>query len=304
MRSNVAVLSLTLAMLSLTTPCTLANSAVSKDTLVSNGKLYVIMVLDVEDVNIGKSVERDEIAFMDLINGGKLGNRLESPIVLKRGTFSAASLRKAISSVGNRISSNDTVIFYFSGHGSTTKDGYYHYLKMGNHAHDRVLRWHVQRSLRATKARLVVMLTDCCASSGARAVPLYSKEGLPELFDTLFFTYKGIISWNACSIHEYAIGDVFTPAFIETCAQVASDNPKAAKWEDLMNQVADKTQQRNSAQKPADFLVCECGCGKLNSHCKAQYCPLGKLGVRGGPLNKVPPCPPTPSPLENAFYKW
>jgi hypothetical protein len=104
-----------------------------------------------------------------------------------------------------RPAANDTVFFYFTGHGGLDDQGSYLSLEKG-----KLYRDTIQRRMSDKGARLTVMLTDCCNTrgdgKGIAAIKLVSdppKQVTPA-FRALFFEPKGSVDVNACSPGESA----------------------------------------------------------------------------------------------------
>ncbi|MFO0870901.1 MAG: caspase family protein [Pirellulales bacterium] len=145
---------------------------------------------------------------------------------------------------------NDTVLFYYSGHGAADDDG--HYLALaGGPLHRHTLRTALERH----GARLVVLLTDCCnlRSDGRRMVamapaPPEPPPLPPPLFRSLFFTPSGIVDINASSPGEAAYfaaspedqgidswGSLFTRAVSRFVDQHLQEE---TTWHDLLAEVS------------------------------------------------------------------
>ena len=108
-----------------------------------------------------------------------------------------------------QVGPNDTLFFYFSGHGGHDDRG--HYLTL---AGGRLYRDQIRAIVQQKGARLSVILTDCCNQRaagqefGAPAMDMEPPASVTPLFRSLFFEPQGIVDINGSSPGEAAF---FTP---------------------------------------------------------------------------------------------
>ena len=121
-------------------------------------------------------------------------------------------------------SENETLLFYYTGHGSTDPQ-YGHFLSTSG---GDLLRSTLVETMNKSHPRLIILLTDCCSTSGKIGM-VPSPAGPPynqNLVKSLFLRHTGIVDITACSYKspndfEYAYfypktGGVFTDAFLIT----------------------------------------------------------------------------------------
>ncbi len=118
------------------------------------------------------------------------------------------------------VGPNDTLFFYFSGHGGQDDRG--HYLAL---AGGRLYRDQIRAVVQQKGARLSVILTDCCNQRadgqdfGAPAMDMEPPASVTPLFRSLFFEPQGIVDINGSSPGEAAF---FTPLDSESEAPPGS----------------------------------------------------------------------------------
>jgi hypothetical protein len=116
---------------------------------------------------------------------------------------------------------NDTIVFYWSGHGMYDSGG--HYIVMPSRTH--LYRSEIVAAIQRRSPRLAVVISDSCNTfvNSSRlgqlppcAVPQFA-ETISPLFDQLFLRHKGLVDINAASEGEEAScfavpGGLFTAA--------------------------------------------------------------------------------------------
>lgn len=202
-------------------------------------KIYLLIAADIHDKKIGTSTHQDLWLIHNVFVRQVVRTRLEicrsdddgTPTWTKPnsdldnwrepGLTTKANLKEAIFSAINSCPAerNDTIVFYWSGHGSYDEQG--HYLIMPDHhpcSRSKVID-HIERK----QCRLAVVLTDCCHEYLDRELlPKMEPRTLPPpertsvLFRLLFFRSRGLVEMNASSRGEYALcvptGGLFTLA--------------------------------------------------------------------------------------------
>lgn len=141
----------------------------------------------------------------------------------------------------------DTILFYYSGHGESDDRG--HYLAM---AQGKLYRSQLLDALRNKGARLVVLLTDCCnlRSDGAIVMAPAFVEEYPEvpspIARSLFLQPRGVVDINGSAPGEGAFfpplgteesgrGSLFTRALVEW---IAANHQQPRVWDELVRGVS------------------------------------------------------------------
>ena len=105
----------------------------------------------------------------------------------------------------------DTVIFFYSGHGAYDSNGHYLVMPDGKNT---LPRQSIIREIQKKQPRLIVLITDSCNTLVPRApVPLPIMRLVPPaqiapLFDSLFVQPKGVLDVNSSTEDEVAAGPV------------------------------------------------------------------------------------------------
>ena len=164
-------------------------------------------------------------------------------VVLQGSRASSANVWKAISKLD--VGPDDTLMFYFSGHGSN--DGKRSLL----YAVDEVDldRARLERELLAKKARLTLILTDACNSfidddARSRAF-MGAQKRAPDFtaeWTSLFVTQRGVVHIAAASPGEYAWSDNDEGgAFTHSLVDEGLLKRPGATWSDVFEQSKKRT---------------------------------------------------------------
>ncbi len=147
-----------------------------------------------------------------------------------------------------RVKPNDTLLFYYSGHGAADDDGQYFEMARG-----KLHRKTVRDSLESKRARLVVILTDCCnvRSDGFFFSTPFINTIPPDkpspLFQSLFLDQKGTIDITSSAPGESAFftpireGSIQIPGsiFTQELAELADvQSATRMTWDDLVRGVS------------------------------------------------------------------
>lgn len=215
------------------------------------------------DVETIRTLLRHNIREPDLVfasGAGGFSYRPEKP-------SSASDLLKRIENY--HVDEKDILFFYVSAHGESNDDGEYINLRVPVQTDDdRLSREKLMDALKQKKARLTILVTDCCNSykagskSAKRADAIYPKPPrMPrgtaiELANTtvyrfkkLFFESKGFVDISSCSKGQKSytdsmeIGSIFTLAFSKALED-DRERRRNVTWEEIGAHVRKRTEER------------------------------------------------------------
>lgn len=151
-----------------------------------------------------------------------------------------------------KVKDNDTILFYYSGHGAVDDQGQYLALAQG-----KLYRKELLKLLTAKGARLVTVITDCCntRSDGyvytAPYFEIPDRQNPTPLFQNLFFNTRGLVDINSSSPGESAFfapyredeatgrrgsdGSIFTGAWLHWIYQ---EKQNKRSWEEMVRAVS------------------------------------------------------------------
>jgi hypothetical protein len=199
-------------------------------------KIYLLVAADTKDPNIGESDRIDsgnvfnvfysQIPREQIITYGEpTSNAIWTGPSLQDADDMKSVILKALDSCP--AGQDDTIIFYWSGHGAYDTQG--HYLVMPLPNRQPLYRHEIITTIQKKSPRLTVVMSDSCNTeynSRKLARPVAPAFAPPEqvspLFDELFLKHKGLVNINASSENEEAIG-------LDTCgglftASLAANN--------------------------------------------------------------------------------
>lgn len=177
-------------------------------TTVHAQTVHLINVADTADAKVGPSCAEDvgnfaQIMFIGLPDGMLAETRLTDDQV------SADQILKQIAEI--RVRPNDTLVFFWSGHGGfdTTKSEHFLQMPQGG----MLYRSTLLGALQEKHARLTVLLTDSCANfvdTNANLIEVAPsspdpQRGVAPLFDALFLRPRGVVDIQAAAPGEYAV---------------------------------------------------------------------------------------------------
>ena len=207
--------------------------------------IHAILVGDTVDPNIGRGDKLD----LDLMTGLLRDASKQTGMRLNMRVFDDRIVRSQIMSAVQalRPESNDTVVFFYTGHGyrtSSFRDKWPAFALKNESGGSAGLdqKW-VYNELKDKGARLLIVMADACNSvvpDGAidTRMALRSGKELPESYRKLFLEARGTILASSSIPGQYSYsgsnGSQFTVAFIESVRKaLAGTNPS---WEPIMRE--------------------------------------------------------------------
>lgn len=217
-------------------------------------KIHAIMAIDVSPSarwgqfapNLDKDYTRIDYLLMENVPFDDL---VTVPVYMPTDELSHPDeIVKAIEEL--QPAADDTVFFYYSGHGGLDDRGAYFDLAGGD-----LYREEVLGLLKAKGARLVVMITDCCAARNDREIQTLPRNPAPDvpetctpIFKSLFLEPRGVVDVNSCAPSESAFflprteddyqGSIFT-AMLDKWMRKNRNRP--ASWDEMLSDVALQT---------------------------------------------------------------
>ena len=202
-------------------------------------QLHAFVVVDSDDDRIGDSVATDGINLVQLFQRG-LEERSYTDYVLSGEQVTADNIIRTVKNA--KIKPEDSVLFYYSGHGAFDRNTQDHYLTL-NHS-DPLARTAVRNAILAQSPKLAVLMTDCCA--GVVSLPMAPDAGMgmgaggeakaieyPVLRE-LFFNTQGLVDITSSRPGQVSLGlgdgGLFTNAVLNT---IEANTHVTMNWYDL-----------------------------------------------------------------------
>lgn len=226
-------------------------------------RLHLVLVANTEDKEIGKTCVIDKDATLKTFSD--IAEFLEiqfKPTVISGKDFSKVNVDKAVSSV--QPSSNDIVVFYYSGHGFNNMEEQYlfPYLDLRDKSFQRFGGAYtlnvetIYQKLRSKGARLNLVISDCCNNDPTSA-SMISAQGATtrtssigwsmENCQALFMSKKptSVLMTAArkgeLSAGNPANGGIFTFMFREQLEKSLGPFTKNPTWNNLLQQTRSET---------------------------------------------------------------
>jgi hypothetical protein len=221
------------------------------------GRVFALLAIDF-DAHIA-GLEDDERGMTAALASGFGSTRLLNLRILKGGEVSPRAVVDAIR--GFPIGPNDTLLFYYSGHGATF-EGRGHVLTM---SHGNLLRSDLRAVVAQRRARLSVLLTDCCSSlvkpqkeppmAGAQA----PQARVSPILRCLLLQHQGVVDLTSSSLGEASwsrqgTGGLFTSALSSAMGswdvdEFDTNKDGFATWTEVFDYVRHETQASYQAFK-------------------------------------------------------
>lgn len=212
--------------------------------------MHAIMVIDEQDKEIGLSCQTDKYKMSAFLATAarSIGYKLQ-PYEHSRGSFNQKSLEITLQNL--QTTTEDLIVFYYSGHGTNEK-GDYPSLDING---ETVSVEDIYQELKRQKARLKLVLTDCCnnfqVEKGNPQNDNFKPDmPAPDACKKLFLESQGSILLTSSKKGEPSIatsqGSHFTNAFMQ--AFVQSNNFGQNNWKNVFKQTQSKLTDWNVAQ--------------------------------------------------------
>lgn len=187
--------------------------------------------------------------FLDLIDRKKIMT-VEKTVL--QGTN--ATRKNIVTLLKNiKLTSNDILLFYFSGHGGMINNNTFLLTAEG----DCLFRTELESLVKSHPTRLSLVFTDACSSSidtiggrGAFSKKTVDKENaFIEIYKNLLYNYQGLLYVTSATEGEYAWGGRDGGAFTKSMFyEVLLQNPKLS-WEENFNEAKKNTQAKFTYMK-------------------------------------------------------
>ena len=196
-----------------------------------------------------------------------------------------------------RVGSDDTILFYFTGHGETDNKGHYLNLEKG-----KLYRAEIRKALLKKQARLAVILTDCCNQRSdkfsyfAPAADMQPPQTVVPLFQSLFFEPSGLVDINASSPGENAFffvskteegipkGSLFTTTLTD---YVRENSRNKVTWDQLITEVTNQVYRSFLAEYPKGVASASKGNRQRQSVQTVNAISYPGMPVRKGPRTGI-----------------
>lgn len=226
------------------TNCFFATVLILNTAHISAGSLRVLLVGDTNDRSIGKSVVTDLANIEKFVKD--ISQNTEMPLDIKTIKGAGLKSRAIVEAIKNmEVESDDTVIFYYSGHGFRTQDvktrwPLLHIPDAGIKGVDFQV---VIDTLNKKNPRMLLAITDSCNSfidTPARSVNTRAmRQEQPAAWKKLFSEFSGRIYTSGSQVGQYsfgqdATGGAFTSRFLAIVHGAVTDTN--ASWDNIMKQ--------------------------------------------------------------------
>lgn len=221
--------------------------------------VFAIVVADTYNFSAGTAIEAGEKrvtqALLSIQNGlSRYGSNV-TIVTASGNNFSIASLNIALDYVAKRAKRNDTIIFYYTGHGRNGGKPYpFLLIPDKSTGREGVQFDYVWNWLQAPQARLNIYIIEACnnfvinsgkGSSDDELAQLSAPDISTEMYE-LFIKYKGVIIFASASPGEFAhaynsSGGVFTgrllASLLKEMRSAHDKNKYAADWDAIFDDV-------------------------------------------------------------------
>ena len=177
-------------------------------------KVHLVLAADINDLdNVGRQVWADAHNVRVFFEDNIASSRLNVVDLEQRRGGNLLTKNDMLQAIRNlNANSDDAIVFFFSGHGAIDSvAGQYFHLGSG----DQVFRSEILDALKSQRARLTVLVSDCCSnrhdvepSVRPRPPRVQSRgvgeiKGIRPLIETLFFEASGVVNITAAEDGTY-----------------------------------------------------------------------------------------------------
>lgn len=229
-----------------------------------SARVHYLLIIDTEAEKIGATTRVDAFnVAKTLLKPLQRHGRLGSGRVLAGRSVTPAAVLRTLQLM--QIGPNDTLLVYYTGHGTIMGGDHVLTMTHGNLRHS-LLR----RAVLGKRARLSVIMTDACATftrstksvqppeKGEVAKTGASVEADWNTIQSLFFGQAGLVDVNAAKPGEAALctqgsGGLFTAALLQAARHPALFGN--SNWRSLLGQVQQTLRQNGEDQHPYAFSL-------------------------------------------------
>lgn len=224
--------------------------------------MHLILAADISSADsVGATVRADAQNLRELIENNIAGSRLNIIDLEQKRRGNTLTKEEVLQSIRNvNASSDDTIFFFYSGHGAfDSVAGQYFALA----SQEQAFRSEVLDALKSKNVRLSILVSDCCFNQAdvepaRRPASTVSSRGQVEikgvrpLVEKLFFEAKGVVDITASEKGTYGFiypkevredngvnkGSVFT---WNLCKEMKTEMFASKNWEQVFELVREET---------------------------------------------------------------
>jgi hypothetical protein len=186
-------------------------------------RLHYLIVADTLDAKLRRSIEKDLENVTNLLVSGIPSKRLDGTILMWESggnKVTKSDIRRYFDQL--TLPSDACLFVYYSGHGANDRQTGEHVLTLKNG--DMIRRTELLSWMRAKKAGLYVLLTDCCSNEMNLPSSLIAdREGVPRkvpkgdqitpVLEHLFFRHRGLVDITAAQDGASALCNPYLGGF-------------------------------------------------------------------------------------------
>lgn len=221
---------------------------------ISASTLHGIIIADTIDLSIGSDIDMRKMSQRLRTISAKSGMKYRE-IIVKDKTRTQKNVANAVKNL--KLGKDDTVIFYYTGHGYRTTSKKNRWPSMALVDDKGIDSFWVLKTLALKKPRFIMVMVDACNNEiPDGAIPTmrsvsYGKKTIDVNYKKLFAKYRGIIITSGSSPGQYSYGGppeggVYSTAFWKAFdEELTVKNPK---WDNIFKKAT--TPKMGGGQKP------------------------------------------------------